>query len=417
MKLARKLTDTEANGLQWQPTIIDKNTGQPKPNKAGFTIYWCGKTQGFGVRVTDSGAKTWVAEQRVAGKTVRRGLGRVGKISAEQARKDAKKTIGELSHGKDLYAEKRAAAEKAKVDGIMFADALRQYVNDNSARSLPLAERTKKDYLLMLWAGGMNGGNRERKPGELADIADTPINKITGPALKSLYEALQKRGRTRAAYAMRVVRATLRYHGIKLDENPFDKDTAGKIRIRLPAANARDRVIKLEELRAWWKAADATEDGGKFMFMLLAGVRPGETEAIKVSDIDLAGGRISIADPSKPYVVLLSRQAKAIVADAMKGKAPADALFERDARKSLAFIVKESGVQFSPHDLRRTFSSIAANIVSEAVRKAMLNHSDGSDVTFTHYTVLDEKVLRQGWQAVADFVMKQVSRPVRRVAA
>jgi Arm DNA-binding domain len=57
---------------------------------SGYTLHWCGQTPGFGVRVTAAGARSWVAERRVNGKTVRRTLGKVagrGAISSDAARK------------------------------------------------------------------------------------------------------------------------------------------------------------------------------------------------------------------------------------------------------------------------------------------------------------------------------------------
>jgi integrase len=412
-----------AKGLQWQPVIINKKTGEPAPNKAGFTIHWCGKTPGFGLRVTDSGVKTWIVEQRVHGKTVRRKLGRADVISAEQARKDAKKVIGELVQGKDTFDEKRIAARLEKVEGITFADALRQYVDDNSARkdSKPLAERTKEDYLGMIWPGGVKSserrGVRSSKPGELASIADMRVDKLVNGLIKALYVQLQKRGRTRAAYAMRVVRAVLRYHGVKLPDNPFDSNAGGRDRIRLPAANARDRVIKPDELRAWWKAAAGTPDGDKFQFMLLSGVRPGETNAIKVADVDLTGGgRVAIADPSRPYDVLLSKEARRIVAERVKkGKGAQDALFDADARKSQAAIIEQSGVVFSPHDLRRSFETVAGSRLPGYLAKKLVNHAMSGDVTAAHYFRADDATLRAGWQTVTDFIMAKVAqRPSRR---
>lgn len=60
---SEKITDRVAKAL-------------PQPAK-GYTIFWCPRTDGFGVRVTANGARAWVAERRVDGETVRRTLGKV----------------------------------------------------------------------------------------------------------------------------------------------------------------------------------------------------------------------------------------------------------------------------------------------------------------------------------------------------
>jgi integrase len=41
----------------------------------------------------------------------------------------------------------------------------------------------------------------------------------------------------------------------------------------------------------------------------------------------------------------------------------------------------QSGVPFSAHDCRRTFSAIAAGVLPGYVVKRLLNHADGNDVS------------------------------------
>lgn len=403
--LEKRLTDSLAVGKQCAA-----------PGK-GYAIYWCPKTPGFGVRVTHDGFRSWVLERRLNGKTVRRTLGAVSgsgrnAISAEAARGLAVQRSGELVQGRDVALEQRAAAKLEKTTGLSFGDALRQFVSDTSSRNVPLAERTKTDYLAMIAPEAVGPSGRLRRAGELESVADTRLDRITGPAIKALYQQLQKRGPTRAAYAMRVLRGVLNYHGVRLEDDPFAKATAGRDRIRLPKPNARSRRIPPERLASWWKAASAAENGDKFQFMVLTGVRPGETSAIKVSDVDVTGGRVAIADPTRPYVVLLSKQAKAIAKGRVAGKKPEELLFDQaaDPRKSIARIIRESSVPFSPHDCRRTFSSIAASALPGYTVKRLMNHANGNDVTAAHYVNLDEATLRGAWQAVADIITKKASQ-------
>jgi integrase len=405
-RLDRRLTDT-----------IAKKCAVPK---LSYAIYWCPVQPGFGVRVTHEGFRSWVIERRdLNGKTKRVTLGAVsgtGKgrnvISAELARRKAVQESGDISEGIDRRAEQRDAAKREERDGLTFEQALRQYIDDDGARERPLKERTKTDYVEMVWQGGVNGSGRMRKPGELASIANKRIDSIGGADMKVLYRELQRRGRTRAAYAVRVLRAVQRYHGVKLADDPFARDQAGRDRIRLPRANQRKRVIPPERLGNWWKAASDAPSGDKFMFMLLTGLRPGETAQIKASDVDLGGGRIPIVDTKngKAHTVLLSRQAKRIAAARMKGREPNEPLFEADPRDSQNKIIKASGVPFSPHDCRRTFASIAANLVPELVLKSLLNHAAGNDVTQGHYVHLDEATMRGAWQKLADTIDKLASQ-------
>ncbi|HKO52133.1 MAG TPA: hypothetical protein VJV79_30705 [Polyangiaceae bacterium] len=116
-----------------------------------------------------------------------------------------------------------------------MVDALRQFVNDTSSRDAPLTERTKADYLAMILPEAVGPGGRARQA-RRANIANTRLDRITGPGIKALYQQLRKRGPTRAAYSMRVLRGTLNYHGVRLADDPFAKATLGRDRIRLPKA-------------------------------------------------------------------------------------------------------------------------------------------------------------------------------------
>ncbi len=404
-KAERRLTDTVAKKCEAPAT--------------GYAIYWCPATPGFGVRITHEGFRSWILERRVSGRTVRRTLGAVSgsgrnAISADAARNLAVQRSGELVQGRDVAVEERAAAKLEKTVGLTFGDALRQFVNDNSARKGALAERTKADYLAMIQPEGIGPTGRARQAGELERIASARLDRLTGPGIKALYQQLQKRGATRAAYAMRVLRGTLNYHGVRVEGDPFAKATPGRDRIRLPKPNARKRVIPPERLAAWWTAAKAAQNGDKFQFMMLTGARPGETNDVRIADVDLAGGRITLLDTKNgtDHTVLLSTHAKAIVKKRAAGKKPDDLLFDNcvDARKTIARIVAASGAPFSPHDCRRTFSTTAANLLPELVLKRLLNHAVGDDITAGHYVHLDEATLRGAWQTVGDFIAKKASQ-------
>ena len=408
-KLDRKLTDTIARFV----TVPAER----------YAIYWCAHTPGFGVRVTPEGARSWVLERRVNGRTVRRTLGHVtgsgrGALTAERARELAVQRSGELAQGRDLIVEQRAEQRSTKRGGMTFGDALKMYVNDDSARKRPLKPRTRADYLGMVREAEETPTGGMLSEGELTAIAHKRLDTLTGASIKALYKALQRRGQTRAAYAMRVLRGTLNYHGVHLDQDPFDRATARRERIVLPSPNKRDRVIPAERLAIWWNACDTAPNGDYFQLLLLTGLRRGELTDARVVDVDLIGARLKIADTKsrRPHVVLLSKEAMGIVGERVGEKLPTELLFEGagDPRKSLRKIVRASGVDFSAHDCRRTFATIAASLLPGYLVKRLLNHADGVDVTAGHYVHLDEATLRAAWQTIADFVQTRISTPKTR---
>lgn len=419
-KLDKRLTDTVARKL-------------PQP-AANYELFWCADDPGFGLRVTSAGARAWIMERRVDGKTVRRTLGKAsgaGAISSDAARKLKIDTSSELQQGIDRSAQRREAAKVEKVQAVTLAEALQTYVKRQrrAKDGLPLKERTKADYLGMLEPGKPKKDGSFGPDGGLYALAKKSIHKITAKEINDLYEELSERSQRQATYAMQVLRAVFNWHGVRIPDNPLSKDVAGKNRIKLPGTTGKPSPIPPEYLGAWWRAAcnaGSSEVGGStlagdyYRFRLLTGTRGvevlGDTygnEPIKVRDVDLVGGRIRLSDTKNrsDHLLLLSKQALEIAARNVEGRRPTERLFPvADPRRTLQCINKAAGLppgSIQGHHLRATFASVAEELVSTYTLKRMINHADGGDVTGAHYIGKGENQLRTAWQIVADFIESQ----------
>lgn len=407
-KAPRRITDSLARSLPAPPS--------------GYTLHWCPSTPGLGVRVSVTGDRAWVLERRVNGKTVRRTLGKAagaGAISADTARRLQLQISSELQSGVDRAREIRAARRAEREAGVTFAQALEAYVTGKrrGKDGLPLKERTKHDYLAMVAPPGTTKRGKPTLEGPLHPLADRPVAKLTADEIRELHGALLERGPRQASYALQVLRAVLNWHGVRIENSPLDRTTAGRDRIVLAPTVGRPRPIPPEKLATWWQAATAREgsaaaDGCRFI--LLTGCRPGEVfgsafaPGLRVRDVDLEGGRVELVDTKnrQPHVVMLSTQAREILARHCKGKKRGARVFDvEDPGKTLEAINAEVGVAgITPHKLRHTFGSVAEELVSGYALKRMLNHALGGDVTGAHYVGKSETQLRLAWQTVADFI-------------
>lgn len=422
---AVRLTDSRAKGIV--------------PPAASYKLHWCPDTPGFGVRVTAEGARAWIMERRLNGKTVRRTLGKAdgrGAISGKQARSLMLEVNGELERGIDRSCERReerkAHRAETAADALTLGVALRDYVKNKrrGKDGLPLKERTKSDYLAMSEHGGTTKAGRPLADGELVMLVDRPLAKITAEQMRELHcKLLTSRGERRAAYAMQVLRAVLNWHGIKVPGNPLGRDVAGRDRIVLRQSPGKPNPIPPERLGAWWQAAcTAGSDGvggsklggDYYRFRLLTGTRGVEllgdafgNPPIRVRDLDREGARISLPDTKnrKEHVLLLSRQALEIAVRNAEGRAGKEPLFPvGDPRKTLRAINHAAGVDVQGHDMRATFISVAEELVSAYTVKRMVNHADVGDVTGAHYVGKSETQLRAGWQIVADFIEQSAGK-------
>lgn len=383
------------------------------------------------IRVTERGSKTFRVRGRPRGQLAVETLtiGPFPAITIEQARAAAGEQLAKWARTESIVAT-RAESEKQERHAIKFEDALKEYVKGKrrGKDGLPLKARTRDDYLQMISPGGLRAsGKGKLLPGELAALASRPLNQIAAEDLRKTFATVtEERGQRRGTYAMAVVRAVLNWHGTKVADNPFDKTTAGRDRIRLQQAPGKPNPIPVERLGAWWRAASMPPDGSTepdvtsdyLRFLLLSGCRSIEAKGgkrkkieyakgLRVADVDLVAQRLKLEDTKNrsDHVILLSKQALEIVQRQVKGKTPAAPLFALgDVRSRLAAINAEAGVTVSPHDLRATFATIAEELVSVYALKRMLNHAAAGDVTDGNYIKKSEAQLRAGWQAVADFI-------------
>ena len=74
---------------------------------------WCSELKGFGLLVNPGGSKTYLVDYRTAGGARRRmTIGPHGKLTTDDARKLALKTLGSTLHGEDPQLERRPAASR-----------------------------------------------------------------------------------------------------------------------------------------------------------------------------------------------------------------------------------------------------------------------------------------------------------------
>lgn len=391
--------------------------------------------RGLQLRIAPDGARTLLVRYTVKGSELERqyrlpqeyGEG-PGQMKLAAACAEAARIRALARDGVDWPAqeEARLRAEVAareladRQDGLTVEKALREYVEKKrrAKDGLPLKSRTKADYLGMIEAGKESKAGRKFADGKLFSIAQTHLSKLTAQDIRRVHTDLAKRSDREAAYAMQVLRAVLRWHGVVIPGNPLGRDTAGRDRIVITASTGNPSPIPPERLGAWWRASGVAPSrvaADYYRFQLLTGCRGGEIhgnkrhgyEPIKVGDVDCQGGKLVLRDTKNrtDHKLLLSRQALEIALTYCTGRKPEDALFPIvDARKTLSWINAMAETSVQGHGLRATFASIAEELVSGGALKRMLNHATATDVTLGHYVGKSEGQLRKAWQAVADFI-------------
>ena len=94
------------------------------------TVFWDRDMAGFGVRVYPSGAKVYLVQTRVGGKTKRVTIGRHGLVSAEDARLEAAELISRIKRGKESTG---SGSVTTTVDGTTLAEVANRYMREHVA--------------------------------------------------------------------------------------------------------------------------------------------------------------------------------------------------------------------------------------------------------------------------------------------
>jgi len=199
-----------------------------------------------------------------------------------------------------------------------------------------------------------------------------------------------------------------------VEVNPVKKLSQTKAWYRV---DRKQTVIKPHELAAWFGAVQSlpgTDIRDYFITLVLTGLRREEALKLAWGDVDLIGRTLTVRDPKNhcdhslplsDYLLDLFARRKAV---AVSDYVFADSTGRRisNFRYAQAAIEKTSGVRATPHDLRRTFATIAESLdIPAYALKRLLNHATGADVT-AGYIITNTERLREPMQKITDYVMK-----------
>jgi integrase len=334
------------------------------------TIVFDDKLPGFGVRVRAGGKRTWIVQYRIGDKQRRVTLGRVGTLTAERARKEAKGALGKVHLGRDPQTEK--FTERARA-GVTLGSVVETYLASARRNLKPKTFSEVERSLRRQWAP------LSEAPAHLIDRAAV-ADRLNAIAVES---GLISANRARS-YLSAMLNWALR-EGI-VENNPAEKTN------RATDEKPRDRVLTDDELRLVIQCAGGGDYGAIVMLLALTGQRREEVGAMRWSEI--TSGVWSIpANRTKnglPHDVPLSAQAVAAL-DRCPRRGDRDlvfglragsfsgwskAKFQLDAR-----ITAERRKPTPPwvlHDLRRTVATRMGDLgVQPHVIEAMLNHVSG----------------------------------------
>ncbi|ESK41264.1 tyrosine-type recombinase/integrase [Acinetobacter nectaris] len=385
-------------------------------------IYRDSELIGFALRVNTS-YKTYIVEKKVNGKSTRSTLGIHGQITLAQARVLAQEVLVQMSKGINPNEQKRQQrADIENQDNLIRQQPTLQIAFEAYINERALKDRTLSDYEIVLSK-------------YLADWKDLKLASITRTMIQQRHQELSTNSKAQANMAMRVFRAIYNFsveHYLDDKEepilpliNPVNTLNAKRAWNKI---KRRKTYINEDKLPDWVNAVLAYKDRGQvletnkdfLLTLILTGFRRNECESIAWADVDLKYGFITSVDPKNgdphtlpmgDFLWELMRKRKRHIVDSKWVFPSAKSVSGHitNISKVRAKINKSCGIEFTFHDLRRTFGSIAESLdYGKYTIKKLLNHreEDERDVTAGYVQVSDKK-LREAMNEIEGLILSK----------
>jgi integrase len=367
---------------------------------------------GFYVCVGRS-TKSFVVQREINGSCNRIVIGRHPEITVDDARQRANRCLADMKDGTNprKVEKEKQREEEAKRVTLNELWALFQHRMRNGK---PLKANTRYQYGKL-----MEDVFREWR--------DASIAGITPEAVVELYEKTQKRGKAYANQAMRFLRAMLNLTDAKGDP-VVEKNPVRALKNRWVKIDPRNCIIESRHLHKWFRAlAKVAKEkdiptaavGTDYLeFVLLTGVRRNEAARLTWNRVNFDEKLVTFVDtknggdhvlPLTSHLLLLLKRRRAAnrkcrwVFPAC-GRKRGEEGHLTEPRFIAQRVTEVCGVQFTIHDLRRTFVS-AANALgfTDYTIKRLVNHTPSrNDVTERHYIRVEMDHLRQYMQRITD---------------
>jgi len=383
------------------------------PPSEGYVTITDTKLSGFGLRVTAAGVRSYIVQGRANGRSRRVTIGRHGVLTAEEARRRARKVLGDMSAGIDPVAEKK----RKKAEATTLRELAEGYCENKRRRKdgKPLAERTKADIM----------GHLRRS---FSAWADKPVSSITDDQVRRWYNAKADHSQAQANQALRILAALLK-HAVALGYVSTNAaqgvQAAGYYR---GDVQGRDTTIPADRIGAFYNATDAARHTGSpsqrikataAYLLMLTGLRQGDLLKRTWRDVDLDAATLFVPDTKhrSPRTFPLATQCVDALRDLHALTGADEYVFSANGavghcgeiRQGLAPGIEATGQHIGAHDLRRTWIAAVNAAKVDALAAELLANRKGEvfqalAVRLENYDTSDLSVhYREPAQRIADW--------------
>jgi integrase len=378
-----------------------------QPPVSGQRFYRDNDIPGFAIRVT-SNSMSYILEKRINGVNRRMTIGKCRQMSLDSAKQQACIMLGDIAKGNDPKTGRRINTLK----DITLREVLQKFLEVR-----PIRKDTQLHYHYTI--------NRH-----FNDWLDLPITSITKDMVEQRHHELTvspnrlgTSGHGRANSALKKLSALINFAADRfgtedqplIKSNPVSRLSRNRSWHRL---HPRQGIIADAKLKVWYRAVYTLqhEVARDFLqFLLLTGMRFGETTKLKWSHVDFENKILivprELTKSDREHRLPLSDFLVALLKKRYLFRNQSEWVFQSTRLKNRhlsggAYIIRrvraKSGVHFTFHDLRRTFLTMGEKLnVPHYALKRLVNHSVSNDIT-GQYLVLDIERLRTHMCRITD---------------
>lgn len=354
------------------------------------------KAPGLRVRVTNTGAKSYVFERKLQRQTIRRTIGDVRAWSLEEARTEARRLAVLLDNGQDpreierqQQADREAAKAAKQAQVLTVGELWPLYLEQGRPKR---KDNWKPGYRADLEAMASPGGVEKKRgqgvtrPGPLHPLMALALANVNEDTLKIWFDREAVAGRHQATRALMMFRGFLRWCCTRPEyRNLTDREAAKAAAIveNLPSTKRRTDALEAAQVPGWWLGVEQLGNRTASTYLralLLTGARREEMAALKWQDVDFQWRKLTIADkvestrtiPLSPYLAQLLHGLPRVGPYVFASTGKAGRI--TDTRASHAKALQSAGIEhLTLHGLRRSFSLLgeAAGAPAGAIAQVM----------------------------------------------
>lgn len=378
------------------------------------TIHWDGKTPGLGLRVTATGAKSYIFESRLNGKTLRITIGDLRTWTVGAAQAEARRLKAQVDQGIDPREQR---AEQKAVQEARRVEAKRQDVTVGDAWAAYLVARTPK------WSDRhLLDHTNAIKPGyPLHALQGVPLAQLDKARVGDWARQEASRRPTQTALAFRLLRAFLNWcHDTAAYQGVAHADACSTrlARDALPKAKPKTDCLQREQLAPWFHAVRTIANpviSAYLQALLLTGARREELAGLRWADVDFQWKSLTIRDkvegertiPLTPYVAALLAQLPRRNEWVFSSPTAASGRLQEPRIQHNRALGVAGLPALTLHGLRRSFGTLAEWVECPAGISAQIMGHKPSAIAEKHYRARPLDLLRQWHTKIEGWILAQ----------